>query len=260
MSKYTTQLRYPLEQKLNDLGLANVESNWYRCYETLGLDDYPIFDEAYRETLNNKIIRRYYMMEIGFETVGLFRWHLRTRMHEIMPYWNAIYKAQNALDNPLQSIDMNYEEEWTRDENITDDVDTTKNSTTNVKVSSSSDTSSSQSSTADDRNIFEDTPMNGLDTGAIENYDYATNVTFDHSTSSNNVTSGTDTTSTNDRNYSDKESNDRKEIGDYEGTKKHHQNGYDKSQSELLLQYRKAFVNIDLEIVNSLNDMFMLLW
>lgn len=260
MSKYTTQLRYPIEQHLDDLKLAHTEDNWNQCYEYLGLNDYPIFDEMYRETLNNKIIRRYYMMEIGFETFGLFQWNLRTRMHEIMPYWNAIYKAQNLLDSPLTSIDMNYEEEWTKDETITDDIDGTKNSVRDNTNSSTSNTSSTSSTTSDDRNIFEDTPMNGLDTGAIENYDYATNVTFDHSTSSTSTNSNTNSSSTSKENYSDNTTTDRKEIGDYDGTKKHHQNGYDKSQSELLLQYRKAFVNIDLEIVDSLNDMFMLLW
>lgn len=256
MSKYTTQLRYPLEQHLDDLGYNHKESNWKYCYKILGLDDYPIFDEAYRETLNNKIIRCYYMMEIGFETTNLFAWNLRRRMHEIMPYWNAIYKAQNLIDNPLVSVDLNYSEEWTRDENITDDIDTTEAS--NTENNSNSLTKSTNSSSADDRNIYEDTPMNGLDTKAIENYDYATNVTFDHSTTSS--TTETTNTSSSNQQFSNTGTNDRKEIGDYEGTKKHHQNGYNKSQSELLLQYRKAFVNIDLEIVNSLNDLFMLLW
>lgn len=300
MSKYTVQLRYPLTQKLKDLGYSDDEDNWKYAYDYLGLGDYPLFDETYRETLNNKIIRRYYMMEIGFETFKLFSWNMRTRMHEIMPYWNAIYKAQNLIDNPLQSVNLNYSEEWTRDESIKDDIDGTKNSTNNINknttndvtknsttqgtnsntASSATDTSSSESTTADDRNIFEDTPMNGLDTAAIENYDYATNVTFDHSTSSTNSNTDTDTSSKSDtvtsENYNDTEKDvysetqndvyadttttDKTEIGDYEGTKKHRQNGYDKSQSELLLQYRKAFVNIDLEIVNSLNDMFMLLW
>lgn len=252
MSRYTTQLRYPIEQHLNDLSYSHTEDNWKYCYELLGLNDYPIFDETYRETLNNKIIRHYYMREIGFETIGLFKWNIRSRMFEIMPYWNAMYKAQNALDNPLQSIDMNYSEEWTRDETITNDIDTTNDN----KTSSSTSTSSTQSTVSDDRNIYEDTPMNGLDTDAIENYDYATNVTFDHSTTSTNANSDTDNSSES-KNVG---TTDRKEIGDYDGTKKHHQNGYDKSQSELLLQYQKAFVNIDLEIVNSLNDMFMLLW
>lgn len=300
MSKYTTQLRNPLEQHLDDLGYNHKESNWKYCYKLLGLDDYPIFDETYRETLNNKIIRRYYMMEIGFETVGLFSWNLRARMHEIMPYWNAIYKAQNLIDNPLISIDLNYSEEWTRDESIRNHENTEDNrkiesttqdeknvnSNTNEKtdidrnVLSEGSSLTKDNSTIDDRNIFEDTPMNGLDTGAIASYDYATNVTFDHttnsSTSDNTTTNNTttreaDTTektfneTDNDNkqyheNNTDRVESERNELGDYDGTKQHHQNGYNKSQSELLLQYRKAFVNIDLEIVNSLNDMFMLLW
>src|SRR4051794_4007521 len=39
----------------------------------IGLNDYPIFDEAYRPTLNKKITDRYLNREIGMETISLFR-------------------------------------------------------------------------------------------------------------------------------------------------------------------------------------------
>ena len=58
MSKYTTQLRYLIDMKYD-----------------IGLNDYPIFDENYREILNNKIINHYYTEEIGFETARLFKIH-----------------------------------------------------------------------------------------------------------------------------------------------------------------------------------------
>lgn len=233
MSKYTTQLRYPIEQKLKDLKLdPGDQSNWPRCYEMLGLHDYPIFDELYRRTLNDKIILSYYFREIGQETVGQFAWQMRKTMHQIMPYYNQLYASQGLVTDPMLGISMDYSEKWTRDEE------------TNRKGASES--SSANSSTSKDRNVFQDTPMNGLDTGAIESMDYATTVTFDDTSSnSNGTTSG-------------KSENDY--TGDFEGTKVHNQKGFDKSQSELLLTYRKTFLNIDLEIIRELNDMFLLVW
>lgn len=232
MSKYTTQLRWPIEQRLKDLQLDNDEANWLRCWKLLGLDDYPIFEETHRAELNMKIIRRYYFREIGFETMGQFRWMMRRTMHEIMPYYNQLYATEGLITDPLLSTNKDYSEAWTRDE-VTNTDGTTRND-------------SSGSSTNDSRNVFQDTPMNGLDTGAIQNMDYATNVTFDHATASSQS------------NTSGASSSDYK--GDFEGTKQHNEKGYDKSQSELLNEYRDTFLNIDLEIVDRLNPLFMGLW
>ena len=49
------------------------------------LDKYPIFDENYRKTLNDKILNHYYDAEIGFETAPLFRHYLLSKLNEIMP-------------------------------------------------------------------------------------------------------------------------------------------------------------------------------
>ncbi len=240
MSKYTTQLRWPIEQYLNTRGFNHKESNWKYCYNFIGLDDYPLFDDTYRETLNNKIIRAYYFREIGFETMGQFAWQMRRTMHEIMPYYNQLYDSERLALDPLYSKNMDYSEKWSRDETRGTDQ------TTNTDSTSKSNSASRSS----DKNVFQDTPMNGLDTGAIESMDYATNVTLDNGSTTNEAT-GSNSAQTD---------SSRKEVGDYDGTKTHNERGYDKSQSELLLIYRKTFLNIDLEIVNKLNILFMGLW
>ena len=92
--------------------------------------------------------------------------------------------------------------------------------------------------------------MNGLDTGSIANMDYASEVTFDDTTVEAN-SSGTS---------SSDQSGSGTRKGDFEGTKAHREHGYDRPQAETLLTYRKAILNIDLEIVEAVSDMFMLLW
>lgn len=220
MSKYTTQLRFPIEQRLKELGKENLEENWGDTYAMLGLSDYPIFDEAYRSTLNDKIIRRYYFREIGFETMGQFSFMLRRTMHEIMPYYNQLYESLPLVTDPMKSLDRNYDESWNRD--------------------TESESESSADSTNKDRNVYQDTPMNGLDTGAIEAMDYATNVTFDNGSSESSSEASS-------------KSNDN-------GWRVHHESGFNESQSDLLMKYRKTFINVDLEIVDRLNGLFMGLW
>lgn len=48
--------------------------------------------------------------------------------------------------------------------------------------------------------------------------------------------------------------------GDYDGTRARNEKGYDKPQAELLLTLRETFLNIDLEIIERLNDLFILIW
>lgn len=69
----------------------------------LALDDYPIFDENYRSVLNNKIISHFYFREIGQETPDRFNHYLRMKMHEIMPYYNQLYKTTLIEFDPLVS-------------------------------------------------------------------------------------------------------------------------------------------------------------
>ena len=60
------------------------------------MNNYPIFDENYRETLNNNILNHYYENEIGFETASLFRFYLNQKLNEIMPYYNELQKPTLA--------------------------------------------------------------------------------------------------------------------------------------------------------------------
>lgn len=216
MSKYTTQIRWVVEQTLTDKGKDNVEDNWPYVYKTLGLDDYPIFDELYRQTLNDKIIRHYYFREIGQETIGLFRWFMRRTMHEIMPYYNQLYASKDLVTDPLLSHKDDYLEMYRNDY---------EGENANVSGSNS-------------RNVFEDTPMNMLDSGAVERLDYATNVTYDKNDASSNGTNS----------------------GDNYGWKTHNNQGFGESQSKLLLEYRKTFINIDLDVISELETLFMGLW
>lgn len=172
MSKYTTELRYVVEQSLDDLGLSHNESNWYRIYDKLGLDDYPMFSEAYRPTLNNKIIRHYYTREIGAETVGRFRMFVRDSMHMIMPYYNQLYESEIVA----QKLEPLLEYRRDRSEH--------------AEGSSQSHADSKADSTA----VYQDTPQNEMIPAQIKNLQYATDVNIDDSSGSSDASGSYDNT------------------------------------------------------------------
>lgn len=119
------------------------------------LTSYPIFDESYRETLNKNILNHFYMCEIGFETAALFRFYLKQKMNEIMPYYNTLYNNQKILIENIKD-NVNFEETLKRD----------------VK----NETSSTSSSNSKGKNVFQDTPQGSIKNSDIDNYEYATNI------------------------------------------------------------------------------------
>ena len=224
MSKYSLQLRRLVEQTLADAKLPNIEANWHAAYDKLGLADYPIFDETHRETLNNKIIRHYFMYEIGAETSGLFRMFVRDAMFMIMPYYNQLYLSEITAKGIQPLID--------HARTIAEDATGTASNNANT----------SATSTSNAQDIFSDTPMSALNFDNIKAGNYASTADF------------TDA-STTDSGKSDS-------SGTYGSKLSRTETGHDKAESELLLIWRDTFVNIDREIVehDAVRECFMMIW
>ena len=190
------------------------------------MTSYPIFDEEYRETLNNNILFHYYENEIGFETAPLFRFYLNQKLNEIMPYYNELYNAQKLLlnqSNLFKNVDL--EETFNRVN------DTTTNTTSN----------STNSGISNNKNLFQDTPQGKITLNDIDNQEWATNVTFDKNETNNTINDNTNGTANNTENYI------KKIIG----------NNGNKYNIEILKEIKNNLMNIDLMIINELNDLFM---
>lgn len=152
MSKYTTTIKVLLDNHFD-----------------LQLNDYPIFDEAYRPILNKNILDYYYIDEIGFETPALFRHFLKNTLNIVMPKYNIMYQAQVKLaQNSLGDVDL---------------TETLERDVANQGQSNST-------SQGDNKNLFQDTPQGQLSSTDINNQKWATNLTLNH----NNITD-TSTTS-----------------------------------------------------------------
>lgn len=233
MSRYTIELRYLIEGNY-DLGLKN----------------YPIFDESYREQLNNKIIQHYYFREIGFETEALFKNRLNQKMNEIMPYYNQMYESSKLKIDPLSTIDL--EEVFSR-----------KSKTTGEGTSSTSGTGNNTNNfnstdTTDYGKIskFSDIAQAQTTPNEILNDKYLTSATVDDGQDKNTNT-GTNTSQT--ESTTSGTSTDKRNL-DEDTTLTRKGNNGTASESELLNMYRETFLNIDMMVIEDLSDLFLGIW
>lgn len=240
----------------------------------IGLNNYPIWNESHRNVLNQKIIERYYLREIGAETPMMFKFYLNRTMNEIMPYFNKLYETTILEYNPIGNAD--YIEEHTIERSNEQEINSTSENTGSASTSGSNSveytgtTNSEHSSTssANGKNVDSDTPQANLSVGDIDSVSYASNIKF-NSDSGEQSGSGTDTQDTTttsiDNTTTNSNTNESKEqsvIGsDTEKFTKHLKGNYGVlSTQSLIRQERELIINIDMEIVEKLEDCFMKVW
>ena len=72
-----------------------------------GLQDYPIFEENYRQVLNRSILDFYRWYEIGYDNPMKWRERINAKLNRIMrDKYNALYEAKKTEFNPLYNIDI----------------------------------------------------------------------------------------------------------------------------------------------------------
>lgn len=277
MSKYTTELRYLIENNFD-----------------IGLKTYPIFDENYREFLNTKIINHYFFREIAMETAELFKRYLNTTMCEIMPYYNQLYKSELLEFNPFYNVDKTITTDNNNNSvsdfigNITgkntQTADSENTQTNNGKqqtttaATSTGESIGNSTTTNKNKNVSSDTPQGFLSINSIENETYASAAEMGNAESinnskatSNNAENGTtdqttadeskakETTKSNATTATDTEN---KTTSTYFENYLSHVVGKSEGEtySEMLLKFRETFLNIDMMIIDELKTCFMMIY
>ena len=87
-------------------GFDNVEEVINKAIPNIFNFDFPIYDPSYKNVLCHKILLEYYTREIAFETVGLWKLKLRSKLNKIMPYYNQLYKSELLEFNPFYDVDL----------------------------------------------------------------------------------------------------------------------------------------------------------
>lgn len=182
------------------------------------MDSYPIFDENYRNTLNQNILYHYYENEIGFETASLFRFYLNQKLNEIMPYYNELYKVQKKLiDENLLLNNVNLKEQ--------------------LIGSNTTKTNSTSQSLNNGKSLYQDTPQGQISQTDIDNQTWATNLTLNK----NEIADQSNASGSGTNEYI------KTIIGNNGG----------KFNIDVLNDIKNNLMNIDLMIINDLNDLFM---
>ena len=212
----------------------------------LSADYYPIYDENHRAELNEKIIRHYALREIGQETAQQFIFYLGVTMAEIMPYFNERYKTLDMEYNPLQSVDMT-----TDSENGSESQSSSKASSTQDSTSSSS-SKSDNASTTTSKSFDSDVPQTGV-VGDFARY-------ASHANESQADSSGTASSSQDSASHATSHSATDYQHDASNSKGKSHVSGRSQSAMSLVQEYRNAIINVDMEIVRSLEPCFMQVW
>lgn len=323
MSKYTTEVRFICEHSAGlteSAGYSAIDEVIGKAIPNVFSFNFPIFDEAYRDILCRKILKHYYTREICEESVGLWKLRLDTRMNEIMPYFNKLYKSELLEFNPFYDTDLirkaNRDNESNGNEDYSSSKDSTGNSETNTTNSGTSTSTTNQTTEGEangssegnttgtntntitgnktnansERDLYSDTPQGALTN--VEDETYLTNARKKtlSGTNTENTTSNDSSTGTS------KETTTNKTTGKIDTSTKGETNGTGKSTtvntgkdkftsnqshgattteeyletvsgkqgnesySKMLMEYRKTFLNIDMQVIDSLSDLFFGLW
>ncbi len=275
MSRYTTEVRYICETSsglLESVGYSKVDEVIQKSLPVIFDFDFPIFDEKYRGILESKILKHYYTREIAFETVGLWKLKLATKLNEIMVYYNQLYKSELLEFNPLYDVDITRQHisdsDGTRGTTSSDNSKYDSNRDTNVTGRNSSDIDSSVTGNTNSnrKDMYSDTPQGTITD--LESGKYLTNARINNDVENNSSkTSGTTTDSIDtdtSENINTSKNQTRNEdvkfsnLETYIETVKGKQGSGD--YSEMLKKFRTTFLNIDTMIIEELSDLFFNLW
>lgn len=194
--------------------------------------DYDFYDEDLKPKFEQTFIEHYFFEEIGFETIDKFKYRLRARLNEIMPYYKQLYATELASKEVNFLLNKDLKETFIRE------IDNLNTTTSNVDSNSNSILNSTGTG------INSDTPEGSIND--IEKYMSNASKSDNTDTSEMNGTSKADSTSEG----KGKEKTELLSQGNIGIT----------SSGSLLEDWRKVLININQLIINECQDLFMLVY
>lgn len=232
MAKYTMELNeiFTTSKFVPALYSRNDVEGWFKDYE---LSDYLTSEQIQiitnngvwsKDKLAKKIVDHYYMREIGFETIALFKHYVKVTMNEIMERYLPIIYSRSIYYDPLVNVDYTETFERTRE-------------TTTEGESESSSTSNTSG-----LNVGSDTPQGQINKQAILNGTYATDTSASEGTSTINDSTNSNGTGNEEESYSKK----------IKGN-----SGVSATAQKMIEQYRQVIYAVDEQIIKELQTLFM---
>jgi hypothetical protein len=207
---------------------AEVEG-WFKDYE---LSDYLTEEQIQvvtenglwsKDKLASKIVDHYLMEQIGFETIGLFKHKVKITMKEIMESKLPLIYSRAIEYDPLVNVD--YTETFAR------------------TIENEGNSSSESSSNSSGLNVGSDTPQGQINKTDILNGTYASGTNASETESS--INDSTEATNNTEENYT------KRVKGN---------SGVSATAQKMVEQFRQNIRAIDYEIIQELEDLFMIIY
>ena len=224
MSNYTIELRFLENEPISKIFDFNY------TYYMKGLVSDEIYEEK-KKDFERKFIETYYFDEIGYKTPDRFKQRLKNYLDRGFKIWNERFKTELEVERQNINFLLN--------KDLTEERITSGNASGSSTVNSSN--TSNSSNISNDKNIVNDTP----DTRFATTENFATSITTDNTTSQSTNTDTGETTST---------SNQNNNVTDKFTSKG---NIGITSSAELLEKWRNVIIDIDNEIIEEADKLFM---
>lgn len=222
--------------------------------------DYPSYYTGDEKTaFEQKIIDHYYFRQIGQETPERFRHYLKCKMREIMPYYIQRYESVAIMAAGIASGEINPLENYSMiEEGTTEDASTATRTGTGTTESTGSGNTSvtgsgNVSNTINSTEKFSDTPQNNLSN--LDNY--LTNATIKNNTESSESGETKTGTQSETNTAETTETSTEENTGNGKHTLTRRGNIGVTTYAQMLQGYRDSFINVDIEIIEELNCLFL---
>ena len=193
---------------------------------------YNLYDNSLKQYFEEKFKQHFFLYEIAFETVGLFKQQLQMTLNEIYPYYKQLYETEIRCKNIDFMLNKDLKETFIR-ETVGEGTNVTNSTQTSTSNSSSNDLVTSH-----------DTPQNRVD----DLDKFMSSAQKSNSSNENSNSGNANTTST-----GNTKSTDKTELlsqGNIGVT----------SSAELLQKWRDVLINIDTLMFNDLKSLFLLVY
>ena len=193
---------------------------------------YNLYDNSLKQYFEEKFKNHFFLYEIGFETVGLFKQQLQMTLNEIYPYYKQLYETEIRCKNIDFMLNKDLKETIIK-EVVGEGTSVVNSTQTNTSNSSSNDLLTTH-----------DTPQN-----QVKDLDrFMSSAQKSNSNNENTNTGNANTTSTGNTKSTDKtELLSQGNIGIT-------------SSADLLSKWREVLINIDLLMFEELKKLFLLVY
>lgn len=249
----------------NDRGIDNVITT---AREHIFDFPWEVFDDAYKTVLEEKIIRHFWYRELCCKSVGQWKMFVRQTLDEVMPYFNQLYKSELIKFNPLHNVDMTVERDMHSGSKSSENSDLSRTeSTTN---SGNSSTTGEQGGQTHDMNTNSTDRTTSLTPqGTISELRTGKHMS---SADTEDITTNNISENQSTQKYARADESHNSATGSEVGnksregvtTEQYVQHIFGKGEggtmSSAMMEFRKTFLNIDKQVMDSLNSCFMIIW